>query len=226
MHATSIPCGTVVLATILLAACNSSPLSPLKSAPKASISGGAWLIKKSGESELLRGLDVFLCKNNSKADIDRTGSLIWEVVAKNNEDLAKHPFNPNASLWENQRELDRLRSRIVLSFYRIADAMIEMRGVAEKNAMRTAKTGVDAKYEFTEVPAGSYVLFAVFKFDFVAGCWEIPFEVTDSKPIQLNLENSNLAQSQESGIGPWRLEKRLFTLVPPEWKPRNYPDRK
>jgi hypothetical protein len=215
-------CAAVMLFTALLVSACTSPLS----APKASISGGAWVVKKNGGSELLRGLDVFLCSDKSKSAIDNQGWHIWELNIKAGEDLRSLKLRPNAEIPELQREIKLLSLSQQRHFVGVADGMMGIRRVVEQIALRTIKTEVDAKYQFAEVPAGSYVLFAAFRFDFVAGCWEIPIEVQDSKPIQLDLENSNMALSTESGLGPWALQKPLIGVLPSEWGPRDNPQRK
>jgi hypothetical protein len=185
------------------------------------------LVKKTGESEILRGIDVFLCSANAKSAIDREGSQVVEADNQLGEELTgalKLP--PNADVPELQNSMYKLQRLRLRSFRRLTDGMTAIRRVAEQNALMAIKTGVDAKYQFAEVPAGSYVLFATFKFDFVAGCWEIPIAVRDSKTIQLNLENSNMTMSTSTGLGPWELEKPLFEFLPPEWRPRDNPQRK
>jgi hypothetical protein len=282
----------VLIALCLVAAVGVEGCSVTKTPVAITIGGGAWLSKKGGQSDILRGLQVYLCKADSplKTEVSSlvdglTKKTAQEMAEKKRQQLRTEQRNAlvakckaeqealdqqqkqqREELFEKlHRETQELEETLkeeinedvitteeavqkVDSFEREGKERLaalqakqeaEMRElgahqekalkniryndavnaadfekkaqydaitkaieagdtgkIAAKFSVLKATTNIDGKYTLTQVPPGSYVLYADFTNAFSAGYWIVPITVaeTEQQPqIQRDLENSNLA---------------------------------
>lgn len=140
-----------------------------------SVSGGAWVERKNGDSTILRGLNVYLCTEETATAIKATRDYKWDDF------LHEHPDHTNSDWY----------------YFRLILALDDMEAVAKAQATlpsQNAKAGIDGKYSISEVSPGSYYLFAQTSNDYYAGYWMVPIVVDGSKPIHVDLDNSNTAE--------------------------------
>ena len=140
-----------------------------------SISGGAWVTKGGGQSDILRGIEVALCKGSTKEMIEKERDVkIAAEVAIVKQDSPD--IEPLAYMEYNRYDLLPLK---------------EMNEVAAKNAIKVVKTNIDGKYLFEEVPYGYYILYAYCESSFSKIYWLIPIKVASRKTINMDFDNSN-----------------------------------
>jgi len=146
-----------------------------KESPKstATISGGAWVTLGGGQSDILRGLEIALCRESLGPE------LIRVRAEANEENKKKHPDWP---------EFYKDGPAVLLTF------IINGLEVVSKHTILTAKTSIEGKYRIPDVPEGSYFLFAVYNTIFSVAYWLIPVSVKSAEPITIDLENSNMKE--------------------------------
>jgi hypothetical protein len=132
------------------------------------ISGGAWVTKEGGNSDILRGLEIVLCKANVKSELVKIRDNKWrESMVKYKTSSGYLHLNMNA-----------MNSKVA----------------AHKDCFRIVKTGIEGKYTIADVPFGSYLLYAPYETSFSKAYWMIPVEVDSSQPLQIDLDNSNMME--------------------------------
>jgi len=138
---------------------------------QATVSGSAWITKKAGQSDIQRGLEVVLCSDSVRPKLKQVRDEKWNASPSqySNDDLFKQV--------DGYRHLD-------------LDVMNQV-AVTNDECFKTTKTDVNGKYTFSNVQKGSYILYAPYESSFSKAYWLVPFEVKNSKPVEIDLENSN-----------------------------------
>lgn len=132
------------------------------------ISGGAWVIKGGGQSDILRGLEIALCNENVKSPLKESMEVEWRRIEMKYKDFQY--IKPD--------KYDRINPEIM----NIAVAPF---------VFKIAKTDVDGKYIINDVPKGVYYIYAVYKSSFSVAYWLIPVKVESSDPIKIDIYNAN-----------------------------------
>lgn len=132
------------------------------------ISGGAWIIKGGGQSDILRGLEIALCNEDVKSRLKDVIDSEWHKIEMRYKDYKY--ITPD--------KYDRLNPEIM----NIAVAPF---------VLKVAITDVDGKYTINGVPKGLYYVYAVYKSSFSVAYWLIPVQVENSKSIKIDIYNAN-----------------------------------
>lgn len=134
----------------------------------ATISGGAWVTKEAGNSDILRGLEIALCKANVRPEIKRIRDNKWrESMIKNKTPIGYWHLN-----------IEAMNSKVS----------------SQKNCFQVVKTGIEGKYIIPDVPFGSYFLYAPYETSVAKAYWMVPVQIKSTKPIQIDLDNSNMME--------------------------------
>jgi len=158
---------------------------------KGELKGGAWITKKVGNSDIVRGMDVVLVRREIKrALIDKwlerfkqersTNDVVWTRLgpirrAEPEDEVDVEPLLVNAR-WRDQpmRELseDMLWPAIVVL------------GMEAHTI-----TDIDGKYEFRNVTGGDYYLFASYSTEYSYIDWLVPVSIRDPEALKIDLYN-------------------------------------
>ena len=134
----------------------------------ATISGGAWVTKEAGNSDILRGLEIALCQASVKPEIKRVRDNKWrERLYKNKTPIGYWHLN-----------IEAMNAKVS----------------AHTGCFQVVKTGIEGKYTIPDVPFGSYFLYAPYETSVAKAYWMIPVEIKSTKPIQVDLDNSNMME--------------------------------
>ena len=134
----------------------------------ATISGGAWVTKEAGNSDILRGLEIALCQASVKPEIKRVRDNKWrESIYKNKTPIGYWHLN-----------IEAMNSKVS----------------SQKDCFQVVRTGIEGKYTIPDVPFGSYFLYAPYETSVAKAYWMIPVEIKSTKPIQVDLDNSNMME--------------------------------
>ncbi|HAX78503.1 MAG TPA: hypothetical protein DCY88_22400 [Cyanobacteria bacterium UBA11372] len=134
----------------------------------ATISGGAWVTKEAGNSDILRGLEIALCKASVKPEIKRVRDNKWrESIYKNKTPIGYWHLN-----------IEAMNSKVS----------------SQKDCFQVVRTGIEGKYTIPDVPFGSYFIYAPYETSVAKAYWMIPVEIKSTKPIQVDLDNSNMME--------------------------------
>jgi|GEM_PF-2937796 len=152
----------------------------------ATISGAAWVTLRSGQSDLLRGLEVTLLTDeaiNAVQTLPGTtnappGSFFGFFSANGLFGPKVGEVNIATSDWLRQLWIDR--------FFQELDKKLV------PHVVRITKTDVDAKYEIREVPRGVFVVYAKYKTEFSAAYWLVRVVAAPGRTIKVDLDNSNM----------------------------------
>ncbi len=139
----------------------------------STISGGAWVVRGGGQSDLLRGFEIVLCKTGAELELKK---VINDGGKEENVDKNK-PLRGDP-LPEGYYRLDIKQMRQAIAPY----------------VIKTANTDIEGKYSLTEVPEGSYFLFAGFKSEFSVAYWLIPVSADKGKDVHIDLYNVNMEE--------------------------------
>lgn len=134
----------------------------------ANISGGAWVTKEIGNSDILRGLEIALCKASVKPEIRRVRDNKWrESTSKNKTPIGYWHLN-----------IEAMNSKVS----------------SQKDCFQVVRTGIEGKYTIPDVPFGSYFIYAPYETSVAKAYWMVPVEIKSTKPIQVDLDNSNMME--------------------------------
>ena len=139
----------------------------------STISGGAWVIRAGGQSDLLRGFEIVLCKTG--VDLELKKAI--------NDREKETNGNKNKSVG---------RVRLPEGYHRLD--ISKMRQTIAPYIIRTASTSIEGKYSLTDIPEGSYFLFAGYKSEFSVAYWLIPVSVDNGKDVHIDLYNMNMEE--------------------------------
>ncbi|HAZ49055.1 MAG TPA: hypothetical protein DDW76_05045 [Cyanobacteria bacterium UBA11369] len=134
----------------------------------ATISGGAWVTKEAGNSDILRGLEIALCKASVKPEIKRVRDNKWRE-----------------SLYKNKTPI---------GYWHLNIEAMNAKVSAHTGCFQVVKTGIEGKYTIPDVPFGSYFLYAPYETSVAKAYWMVPVEIESTKQIQIDLDNSNMME--------------------------------
>lgn len=164
----------------------------------ARISGGAWIVRKTGNSEILRGLTISVLpatmpKEKLKIGIDilarseRAGPIVAREYAPlpDNFPIDLKSYSSVLRLAIGVTEGNSLQKYEALASEKIWPAAV-------KNwAITSTVTSIDGKYEIKQLAGGSYYLCARWASDFSYAEWMVPLKVDRSGDIAQDLFNEN-----------------------------------
>lgn len=166
---------------VFMQSCSTNPVSTVLRVvgPSGTITGSAWLTKGSGDSTILRGVEVTLCREEAR---EKQG--VVEAIVKDFSNYAMPQF-------------------VNLGLFREVDKAID--AVVSPYAITTAKANVDGKFSFSDVRDGNYMLFARFESSNYFAAWLEPVTVHAGQNTTFDLDNSsahvfNISDST-SGLG-------------------------
>jgi hypothetical protein len=134
----------------------------------ATISGGAWVTKEAGNSDILRGLEIALCKASVKPEIKRVRDNKWrESISKNKTPIGYWHLN-----------IEAMNAKVS----------------SHTGCFQVVRTGIEGKYTIPNVPFGSYFLYAPYETSVAKAYWMVPVEIESTKPLQIDLDNSNMME--------------------------------
>ena len=134
----------------------------------ANISGGAWVTKEIGNLDILRGLEIALCKASVKPEIRRVRDNKWrESTSKNKTPIGYWHLN-----------IEAMNSKVS----------------SQRDCFQVVRTGIEGKYTIPDVPFGSYFIYAPYETSVAKAYWMVPVEIKTTKPIQVDLDNSNMME--------------------------------
>lgn len=139
----------------------------------STISGGAWVVRAGGQSDLLRGFEIVLCKTGAELELKKA----INDGGKEKKVDKNHPLSGD-SLYEGYYRLDIKQMRQTIAPY----------------VIKKTNTDIEGKYSLTEIPEGSYFLFAGFKSEFSVAYWLIPVSADKGKDVHIDLYNVNMEE--------------------------------
>jgi len=158
---------------------------------KGDVKGGAWITKKAGTSDIVRGMAVVLIRREIKRGlIDKwlerfkeergTNHIAWARLgptrrAEPEDEVDVEPLLVNAR-WGDQRVRE-------LSHDAMWPEIVPL--VMEAHTI----TDIDGKYEFKNVTGGEYYLFASNNTEYSYIDWLVPVSIRDPEPVKIDLFN-------------------------------------
>ena len=177
---------------------------------KVTISGGAWLTTSDGNSEVIRGLQVYLLPAN--ASIPKDGALFRALIKMRTEDAERNIRNQDKhsaellnttdafiaacskatintrNFMNNAVVLHKRRYGRFLPKYFLGEG-IPLGFIADKRIARTA-TNVEGKYQLSaELQPGSYCVVALHVTEQFAVIWATEIAVSENSNLPLDLYN-------------------------------------
>jgi hypothetical protein len=183
------------------------------------ISGGAWVIKKVGQSDILRGLNVYVIRARcSRRELDEplkelvfhaqfdegfTRSGIRSVDGVTEEMAVKETNNARMRARECEQLAsllpdDLIDSRLILSLIRSSHLGPSYYAMTHDDIWpkflailktQNAITNIDGKYKFDHVQGGKYYIYSQFTTEFSVAEWLVPLTVDRSGEFMQDLFN-------------------------------------
>ena len=181
-----------------------------------SIEGAAWVKRQSGESQIVRGMTLVLipsrcppqiiveCLKESAAERDRElkedkkradeyrSSPYSADFAKIYDDSARRHSEALNQINRNiQSTTAPMETVMAAEMIRAHASFAAPLSAFAKLAVAEARTNVDGKYAFKEVPAGKYVIFGQESGGRFLVQWMLPVHVKPGATAQVDLDNGN-----------------------------------
>lgn len=177
-----------------------------------SVEGGAWVIKGGGQSDVLRGLTVYIMN----ADIDSTSieaplrklcvdmrELIPPPLAKQNfakecgekiDNILTSKSRPDLrTLYELVRTVQKNAISDTEFFLVLLEHDAIWPSILGSALLHKGQTGIDGKYTIPDIMPGEYFLYAQASSSFYFVEWFLPVKVTSGQPTKIDLFNENTA---------------------------------
>lgn len=116
-------------------------------APKATISGGAFVVMQSGSSEILRGQRIFLCRSDLVPAL--SDNKFFKIVLHWKPD--QYPIDGYKYKSNDSDEFE--------NFW-FKEARNSIMSVVARNTIEATETDIEGKYRFANLPAGNYCVFS------------------------------------------------------------------
>lgn len=163
------------------------------------ITGGAYFSESPGKSEILRGLQIALCRPTFKSEV----ATSLERFSSCQASTEKAQGNINLAFIQSGG-LVSLQLLSLMKFSQIAPSMcyntektdlqvLDM--VAAKTAIKVVRSDVEGKFEIQDIPPGEHLLCATNWTPSSAAYWLVPISVINTKPIHIDLNNYNMTAS-------------------------------
>jgi hypothetical protein len=163
------------------------------------ITGGAYFSEAPGRSEMLRGLQIALCRPTFKSEI--TNSLERFSSCQASTEKAQGELDLavlQSGGWVPPLLLSVMKVRQAaasICYYTARTDLQLFDQLAAKAAIKIVKSNVEGKFEIHDILPGEYVLCATNWTPTSAAYWLVPVPVVTTKPIQIDLSNSNITAS-------------------------------
>jgi len=162
----------------------------------ANLRGGAWVVKGGGQSDILRGLNIYVLKRNVlKADLNEVLSDIqnddnFSSMGGDIRDLPSKPDNTEVNL-------EQLHTAIRFADLGESDSQKMLRieldftwpRIVKKALVAEATTSIDGKYEIRGLKGGHYLIYAREITRFSAIEWLIPLDIESTGDITKDFYN-------------------------------------
>jgi len=166
---------------------------------KASLAGGAWVIKGGGQSDILRGLSIYVLRSEvARRELDDAVSVMkrqpdFDQFGGDATDLHARPPDDRVRLaWlfrgvrHRKQDDDSGGARIRRIEHDRVWPVIAASAVAAE-----AETNIDGKYKIPELKGGKYLVYALHQTSFSLIEWLVPLEITQPGEVTLDLYNKN-----------------------------------
>jgi hypothetical protein len=154
---------------------------------KGSINGSAWLTSSAGDSNILRGLEISLCKEDVASQTAKIEGTVNEFKA------IASPTTISCSLFSF---LSRKLTKLVKPY-----------------VVATTKASVDGKYTFPQVENGTYYIFAYSQTNLSFAVWLQQVDVRNGQLKNLDLNNSNAWVINADTSLPSSIERRVLEQI-------------
>ncbi|MDR3633583.1 MAG: hypothetical protein P4L84_07085 [Isosphaeraceae bacterium] len=166
---------------------------------KASVIGGAWVIKGGGQSDILRGLSIYVLRAEvARRELDEAVRVMksqpdFDQFGGDATGLPSRPPDDRVSLeWlfrgVRYRKNDDASGNVRMR--RIKNDSV-WRAIAKTAVAATAETNIDGKYKIPEVKGGKYLVYAIHDTSFSLIEWLVPLEIAHPGEVTLDLYNKN-----------------------------------
>lgn len=167
--------GSWLCSSLLVAGCS----APTQKA--ASLSGHVYVTLQSGESNIGRGIEVILIKDNEGFKNGQT-----QIAAV--ETALKEKINRGTAKATDIDQINPLSELIGLAKRHI----IEINMFYAASAFQKARADIEGFYQFTGIPTGQYYLYARYQTSMDEGHWFVPIILQGGISQEIDLSNHNL----------------------------------
>jgi hypothetical protein len=168
---------------------------------KGEISGGAWLTKKIGNSDIVRGMEVVLLRREIKRSlIDK--SLEQFKKERGEKHIIHIAFSPiSRAEPEDEVDIKPLLEDARSSTQRMSELSADLLWpvIVLLTMEAHTVTSIDGKYELKNVKGGDYYLFASNTTEYSYVDWLVPVSVRDAEPLKIDLYNQTARHIKNKG---------------------------
>ena len=168
---------------------------------KGVISGHAYVILGSGESYILRGLNVYLLQDSP--EFNEKNQKLLDIKASIASETAQIFSEVNSTL-----ETGSATGHALKTFIHCYGKLASVRELAEydmkeceffykTSAMAKTRVDFEGAYQFKNLPLDNYYVYAKYETSFNEGYWLIPITVEPSKTTVLDLDNDTFSDEHE-----------------------------
>jgi len=157
------------------------------------ITGFVYVTKGSGESNILRGQQMFLIRADSLFEEDR-------ILIKHMLDEFSAAFQKGLRLIDEDDTPDEQLIQygligVRLSTFDVLDSLLY--NYYSQSSFVSTYTDVDGKYKFSGLPSGTYAIYSRFHTHFDVVYWLVDVKISQNKITKLDLSNYNLTFLKE-----------------------------
>jgi hypothetical protein len=165
------------------------------------LKGGAWVIKGGGQSDILRGLNIYVIKQEVlTADLHEVLAKIRNhpYLSELGSDIRNLPNYPGDRVVELEKLYHAIRFAVsgmsdkIKMIHREYDAL--WLGIFTTALVAEATTNIDGKYEIKGLKGGHYLIYANATTRFYDIEWLIPLNIEKSGEVNKDLFNETAAQ--------------------------------
>jgi hypothetical protein len=166
---------------------------------QASLTGGAWVIKGGGQSDILRGLSIFVLRSElarrelddavaemkRQPDFEDFGESAVRLASRPPDDRIDLQWYLNAVRYRKHSDDSNNKKMLQIRYDTVWPKFVKAALVAE------AETNIDGKYKVPEIKGGKYLVYALHETRFGLIEWLLPLEIKRPGEVTLDLYNKN-----------------------------------
>jgi len=149
------------------------------------ISGHAYITVGSGESNMARGIEVYLIPNSPEFNKKNA------ILEKNMAGIISYSNNVLSSMSTNFNEVATGIGNLSAAFYMVKEYKEKSYIFYIGSAKESVKTNFEGEYKFEKIISGDYYIYAKYKTGFNEGHWLVAVSVKPNNITNLDLGNSN-----------------------------------
>jgi hypothetical protein len=166
----------------------------------ASVVGGAWITKGGGQSDILRGLSIYVLRSEvARRRLDAAVIVMQQQpdFDKFGADAKDLPTRPPDDRVDLERVFKGVRHRNDSNLSSSSAKMIRIKKdvvwpqIALAALVTAVKTDIDGKYKIPKIKGGNYLVYAVSETSFSTIEWLVPLEIDRPEEVNLDLYNEN-----------------------------------